>query len=151
MIQLMDARIALIALEIEIDAPRERVWKALVKETGSWWRKDFYVRASARAIVFEDRIGGRLYEDWGVGSGVVWGTVIAFDRGESFDLVMHSSLAWGGPRTSMLRIELSDRGKATTLKLTDSIHGRIDESGAASVREGWMMLFAEGLKPFVEK
>lgn len=149
--QLMDARIALVALEIEIDAPRERVWSALVKETSLWWRKDFYVQASARGMVFEDHIGGRLYEDWGEGSGVVWGTVIALDRGRSFDLVTQSALAWGGPRTSMLRVELADRGTRTTLKLTDSIHGRVDESGASSLHEGWTLLFAEGLKPFVEK
>lgn len=151
MTKLLDARIAFVALEIEIDAPRERVWKALVAETGLWWRKDFYVQASARGMVFEDRIGGRLFEDWGEGSGVVWGTVFAFDRGRSFDLVTQSSLAFGGPRTSMLRVELSDRGQRTTLKLTDSIQGRIDDDGANSLHEGWTLLFAEGLKPYVER
>lgn len=145
-----ESRVALIELEIPIAARRDRVWDALVSDAHAWWREDFYVGSSVKRIVFDARIGGHLYEDWGQGSGVIWGTVIALDRGRSFDLVTHSSLAWGGPRTSMLRVDLLEDGDRTLLKLTDSVHGRIDERGADALREGWRLLLGEGLKPFVE-
>lgn len=146
----MEARVALIEIEISIAAPREKVWRALTEETGAWWRKDFYVGPAPKGMVFEPRVGGRLFEDWGDGAGVLWGTVFAFDPGRSFDLITHSSAAWGGPRTSMLHVELRNQDKGTLLKVSDAVQGRIDETSAASLHEGWSLLFGEGLRPYVE-
>jgi uncharacterized protein YndB with AHSA1/START domain len=150
MIQLLEARVALIELAVSIAAPREKVWRALIEDTSRWWSKDFYVRDTAKGMVFEARVGGRLFEDWGEGAGVLWGTVFAFDPGRSFDLITHSSAAWGGPRTSMLHVELEDRDEGTLLKMSDSVQGRVDDASAASLHAGWTMLFGDGLKPFVE-
>jgi uncharacterized protein YndB with AHSA1/START domain len=69
--------VRVIELEIPIEAPIERVWKALVAETAKWWRRDFYTSNEAKRFVIEPVLGGRMYEDWGDGAGVVWATVNA--------------------------------------------------------------------------
>ena len=59
-------------MEIPINAPRARVWKALVEETTFWWPASFYTGPKARGLHIEPKLGGRMYEDWGKGAGVVW-------------------------------------------------------------------------------
>lgn len=140
-----------IDLEFPIAAPRERVWQALVVETGRWWRKDFYMGHPVQPIVFEARPGGRLYEDWGQGGGLLWYTVLAIEPPSALDLVGHLTPAFGGPASSMLRLCLKEASATSTvLQLSDSVFGRVGDESAARLREGWQLLFGEGLKPYVE-
>lgn len=139
-----------IDLEFPIAAPRERVWQALVAETGQWWRQDFYMGSPVQPMVFEARPGGRLYEDWGQGGGLLWYTVLALEPPAALDMVGHLTPAFGGPASSMLRLCLKDTGAMTLLQLSDSVFGRVSEDSAARLREGWQLLFGEGFKPYVE-
>jgi len=151
MIRILDARVALIELEIQIAAPRPRVWQAIVDETSLWWRKDFYVGKKPKGMVFEPQVGGRMFEDWGGGAGVLWGTIFAIAPEHSFDLRGEISPAFGGPRTWQLHAELKEKSRGTLVALTNSVIGKIDEEGAQSLRDGWEMLFGDsGLKGFVE-
>lgn len=151
MTRIFDAKVAISELEIAIAAPRSRVWRALVDETSLWWRKDFYVGKHPKGMFFEARVGGRMYEDWGDGAGVLWATVFAIAPETSFDLRGEISPAFGGPRTWQLHADLKDKGRGTVLQLTSSILGKIDAEGADTVRDGWEMLFGgSGLKAFCE-
>ena len=40
---------------------------------------DEFVEERTKAIVFEPRVGGSVYEDWGAGSGHLYGQVTAYD------------------------------------------------------------------------
>lgn len=140
-----------IELEFTVNTPRERLWRALVEETGRWWRKDFYMGNAVQPIVFEPRPGGRLYEDWGNGGGLLWYTVLAIEPPSALDLVGHLTSAFGGPASSMLRLCLKENGAATVLQLSDSVFGRVNDDSAARLRQGWQLLFGEGLKPYVER
>ncbi len=139
-----------IELEFPIAVPRERLWRALVEETGRWWRKDFYIGPAVQPILFEARPGGRLYEDWGQGAGLLWYTVLAMDPPGTLDLVGHLTPAFGGPATSMLHLGLKGSGGASLLQVCDSVFGRVSEDSASRLREGWQLLFGEGLKPYLE-
>ncbi len=70
---------ARVEVEVTIGAPRERVWRALVEETGQWWPSDFYVGQSPRGFILEARPGGRVYEDWGNEAGALWYTVLVVE------------------------------------------------------------------------
>lgn len=138
-------------LELTIAAPPERVWQAMVAETTAWWSKDFYTSSAAKGFVIEPRLGGHAFEDWGGGAGVIWYTVIAVDAPRS--LVMQGMItpAFGGPTQTLLQLTLEGRGAGTVLKLSDTRTGRVGNMKGSDTREGWRMLFEDGLKAHVER
>lgn len=141
---------ARVEMEVEIAAPPDRVWKALVEETGIWWPRSFYAGADTRAFVLEPRVGGRMYEDWGNGAGLLWFTVVSLDPPRALELAGHLFPAYGGPATSLVRIELSEARGATRLRLTDAIHGSLASDIEARLDAGWKELFAKAFKAHVE-
>ena len=146
-----------IELEFPIAAAPQRVWDALVKETGKWWPRDFYSDARAINMVCEPRLGGRLYEDWGGGGegrGRTWYTIQTFDPPRVLEMAGHLYPAYGGPSVTLVRIELVAEGggeAGTRLKLSDAVVGRADEGTKRSLEEGWRALVGVGLKENFEK
>src|SRR5882672_11327630 len=147
----MSVGLVRVELNIEIDASREKVWNAIIDDIGIWWPRDFYACADTKSFVIEPRVGGRLYEDAGDGNGVLWYTIIAIEATKSMNLAGYLAPPYAGPATTLLRLELESTAKQkTTLKVSDSVFGNVDESSVASLDAGWRALFADGLKKFVE-
>jgi len=142
--------IARIELEIPISAPRERVWKAMTENVSAWWPKDFYAGSSPRGYYIEPKLGGRMYEDWGDGNGLVWATVIGLDVPNWIHFVGHLAPPYAGPAMNMLRLELKASGKTTVLHLSDTVSGKVDEKARAEMHGGWIALFEKGMKAFIE-
>lgn len=142
-----------VELEIAIDAPPERVWKALVDDIGLWWRKDF-IDAATVAFVLEPRPGGRVFEDWGEGRGRLWYTVVTLEppaklllSGDFFALN-----CGGSSGTSLVTILLEpQRGERTLLKLNDSVFGNLAPDLREDLTQGWQLLIRDALAPFVER
>jgi hypothetical protein len=66
------------------------------------------------------------------------------------DLVGVSSPAWGGPRTHYHSFRLAEKDGVTLVRFTDAMHGRIDDAGETSLREGWLLLLNEALRAYCE-
>jgi DNA-binding transcriptional ArsR family regulator len=139
-----------IDLEIAIKAKPQRVWQALVEETSRWWLKDFYSRPEAKGFIIEPRLGGHAYEDCGESGGQVWYTVVGLEPHKSLSLLGHLIPAFGGPAMTMLQLRLVAKGKGTTLQLSDAILGKVGEGKLTQTRDGWRMLFEDGLRAYVE-
>ena len=136
-----------VELEIEIAAAPARVWSALMEQTTLWWPKDFYT-GPAKGFHIEPRIGGRVYEDWGDGAGVIWYQIFAMNPGVSLDLQGNMAVPFG-PAMTLLHLELEAHGKGTRLKVSDSTMGVACDRKEKV--DGWRRIFGEGLKRFVEK
>lgn len=146
------AEIVSVALDVPISASLDRVWKALIQDLSLWWRKDFHTSPRTKRMVLEPSVGGRLYEDFGNGEGVLWYTVVSIDRRKRLLLEGRLFPEYGGPATSLVDISAAETSAGgTLLKLTDSLVGRVGPNSAASFRSGWTLLFDEGLRPFVER
>jgi len=144
--------LARVEVEVTISAPRERVWKALVEETGQWWPKDFYVGQEPKGFIIEARPGGRVYEDWGNEAGALWYTVLVVEPPAVLELAGHLTPAFGGPATTTARLTLKEEGDATVVRVEDAVFGRVDENTSPRLREGWRALMGSGgLKGYVEK
>ena len=137
------AEVRHVSLQIEIDAPRERVWKSLVQETAAWWHKDFYTAENAKGFHIEPVLGGKMYEDWGDGAGQIWALVIGVRAPEFLQVAGDSSRDWGGPNRNLMTWRLEEHGTGTLLKFENSVYGRVTEGTADSLEKGWMQLFAE--------
>jgi uncharacterized protein YndB with AHSA1/START domain len=139
-----------VELEIPIRAGRERVWNALVSDIDLWWRKDFLV-TKAKRFVLEPRLGGRMYEDAGEGTGITWYNVQGITPNESLLLAGFLYPGYGGPATTLLQLTLEESGKETILRIKDAIFGELSDDAESAVGGGWRALFGDGLKRFVEK
>lgn len=135
-------------LEIPIQATRQRVWEALTQETSKWW--SFYTNNAAKQFIIEPKLGGRVYEDWGNGSGVLWFTVLAVDPPSSLSMTGLVTPAWGGPAESFVQFTLKASGKQTILQISNTVFGKVLDEKQSQAKEGWKMLLDDGLKQYVE-
>jgi DNA-binding transcriptional ArsR family regulator/uncharacterized protein YndB with AHSA1/START domain len=140
-----------VELEIPIAALQEKVWKALIEDFHLWWRKDFHTSKRTKRMTLEPKVGGRVFEDFGKGEGVLWYTIVGIDAPERLLFEGRLFPAYGGPATTLLELKLVPRGTGTVLQVSDSIFGAVGDGTAKSFKEGWTLLFAEGLKPFIER
>ena len=137
-------------LDATIAAPPARVWQALIEEIGKWWPKDFYALPDSAGMRLEPRVAGRVYEHSGSGAELLWFTVLALEPEKSLDLTGYLTPAFGGPALTMLLLELIPEGSTTILKISESLLGKVSEGGLQNMRDGWWLIFGEGLKGFVE-
>ena len=139
-----------IDLTIDIEAPRERVWQAIVEETGAWWLPDFYATPNPETVLMEPVPGGRVFEKSTDGGGLLWYQIQSIVPNESLHMTGQLAPPFGGPATSLLHLRLeSDQGK-TVLTITDCLFGNVDESTGENIEAGWRMLYGDGLKKYVE-
>jgi len=137
-------------LNLEIAKPHAAVWKAFTTDIHSWWPKDFYVTETPQRIVFEVKLGGRLYEDSGKGNGLVWYHVIALDAPNSITMSGFIAPPFGGPATSLLNVSFSAKAKsATSMEVSDSTFGCLGDTKATA--DGWRLLFQDSFKSWVER
>lgn len=141
-----------IELEIAIEAPREKVWRAIFEETEAWWLADFRVAGPDSKVSFDPTPGGRgMVEETADGGGLLWFHVqMHLPADFKIYLIGHIAPEWGGPTTSSLKLALLETETGCVLQITDSRHGHIDEKQTQSYSDGWKMLFSDGLKKFIE-
>jgi hypothetical protein len=139
-----------VELEIEIGAPPARVWKAPTAETTFWWPRSFYTNPKAKSFHIEPKLGGKMYEDWGGGEGLVWYRVFGIAKARPLELEGCMGVPYG-PAHTLLHLELEDKSGRTVLKLSDSTIGRIGHCGDGTKLDGWKQLFEIGLKGYVER
>lgn len=146
-----DFRVAAVELEVRIDAPPQRVWDALVNRTTNWWRKDFFTNPKTQAFRIEPRPGGRMYEDWGEDNGLVWATVLAVEAPHMIQFLGILTAQYGGPAHTVFQFSVESLGDGSVVKISDTIFGNIAEVQGSKMQEGWLLLFEQGLKPYVER
>lgn len=140
-----------IQLEIDIAADPDIVWRAYVNDVGAWWPEDFWTTSNPHEMKFDPTPGGQLIELGPNGAGVLWATVLAVEPGRAIDLVGHLAARYGGPATSLLRLEFTENeAGGTTLMVADSVFGAVDRAMESALRDGWLALFHEGLREHVE-
>ncbi|MCA9063707.1 MAG: SRPBCC domain-containing protein [Planctomycetaceae bacterium] len=134
-------------LDLFISVSTDRVWNAISAETSAWWPKEFVTSDRTKSFVIEPRLGGRAFEDFGNGEGLVWYTVVGMDAGRELILAGHLLPPFGGPATTALRLTLIPREHGTLLKIRDDRFGIL---GGEPPTEGWRTVFDDGLRRYLE-
>ncbi len=137
-------------LEVRIAATPERVWRALVEEASSWWHRDFYTGANPQGFHIEPRLGGRMWEDWGDGQGLVWGTVIGVRHREFLQVSGLLDASFGGPAGLIHTWRLAADGDATTLRFEETTYGATSMATLRSLDVGWKFMMERCLKGWIE-
>lgn len=151
--ELRPAHLSDLAMEVRIEAPPDAVWGALTEEIGAWWPAEFYTGgdAASREFVLEPHPGGRMYEDWGDGAGLLWATVYTVDPGKLLQVSGLGFPEWGGPSLWLGTWRLEADGDATLLRFQESAIGKTDAHYIGEKQKGWSYLFAGVLRAHVEE
>ena len=145
------ANIANLTMEISIDAAPERVWRALTEQIGAWWPNEFYAggNAGSRDFHIEAHPGGRMFESWDDGGGVLWGTVVTVKAAQQLQVLGAIFPNWGGPVQSYATWDLEAAEDGTLLKFDEHMLGNVSAAGLEDKDKGWTFLWA-ALKAHVE-
>ena len=144
------AAVCRIMLEIPIEAPKDRVWEALIQEADAWFVSDPGMGPADKTFHFEARVGGMMFEDWGNGNGVLWGHVIFCDSPNAVHVAGDCSPQWGGPNRGIMVWELAEAEGVTTVRFEHALHGSVSDKARASYEGGWKIQLVDGLKRYVE-
>jgi len=146
------AGLAEVALDWPIAASPQRIWAALFEQPELWWPSSHRAVGGESGMTFEPRLGGQLREQASNRAGVLWYSVIALDPLRSVDLAGNLAARYGGPATSLLRIEIvpGQADGSSVLKLTDSVFGRIGPELRTSIADGWQAIIGQGMVRFLE-
>lgn len=135
-----------IACELRFQAPPQRVFDAMTKETLKWFPHT-YGGDRVVAVVLEPFVGGRNYEDWGDGAGHLYGHVTGFDAPHGFST--RGRLMQGVVIDS--EFEFIADGAETILRMSKVAVGPMTEDEAASIGTyGDLNRFADALRAVVE-
>lgn len=132
--------------EIEIHAPVERVFNALVNDINDWW--EFRLEADNSHLTFDSKVGGFFMENWGNEQGAIWGTVLYFKENE--EIRLQGLLGMTGAVNSHYGYKLEGNGSSTSVKLSHSAVGLLDPEWEEAHSNGWALLLNK-LKMHVEK
>jgi uncharacterized protein YndB with AHSA1/START domain len=120
---------------IVVDAPAERVFELFTDGMGSWWPKDHHILEGELAeMVFEPRVGGRIYDRAADGSECAWARVLAYEPPDrvvfSWDIRCDWKIESDRAKTSEVEVRfIPDGPKRTRVELE---HRNLERHG-----EGW--------------
>jgi len=129
--------------EIEIDAPRDVVWRSLIEDVGSWWPHSF----QDGTISLEPWIGGRFMEEW-EGGGALYAVVTHLVAGTL--ITTSGQMGMPGARQYVKTYELESVGDRTIVRTTASTLGDISEERRENYRQGGLSLL-DALKAHAEE
>lgn len=135
--------------EVTFDAPPARVFDALTKNLSAWWGAPYLIRESARDLVVEPKLGGRVYEDWGGGDGALWATVTSLKKLDHIEWT--GRIGMGGAVIGVVSFTLEARGKGTLLKLSHRASGEVTRDTERNYGGGWQDNLGNRLRAFVER
>lgn len=142
------ARAVRIESELRIEAPAVRVFKALTEEQHDWYPYN-YGGPRVRTIVFEPRVGGACYEDWGDGAGQFYGTITHYDPPRAFTL--RGGLAGGTVLDNAFTLVERPDG-STIVQHSMTAFGELSDDDMHGIRtHGNLSLFTDHLRAWVER
>jgi DNA-binding transcriptional ArsR family regulator/uncharacterized protein YndB with AHSA1/START domain len=143
------AKVFKIEQEVVIDGAREQVFKALTENVENWWEFRLAPEGKSSKLSLDPVPGGQFIEKWGDHEGAVWGNVYYVNAPEEIRIFGH--LGMQGAVNSAYTYRLVENDGSTTLQLTHTASGLIEEEWEQSHKEGWNHLLGTLLKNYVEK
>jgi len=132
--------------EIKIKASADKVFAHLTGDVSPWWDHSFSEKP--KAIVLEPKVGGRFFEDFGNGNGVIYCTVMHIVKNKK--LVLQGAMGMAGAVFGNISFDLDEQDGATVLKLSHHAFGEVTEDHKKNYAGGWQALLGARLKGLIE-
>ena len=125
--------LAAINKTIMVEASQETAFETFTRHVTSWWPRSHTIfKDKVAEIVFDERVGGRVYERSEEGEEAEWADVLAWEPHERF-LVRWRVNPERGP--TELEIRFTPEGNKTRIDLEH--RGWDDPEGRANYGPGW--------------
>jgi uncharacterized protein YndB with AHSA1/START domain len=101
-----------------VNCNRGRAFEVFTREIGSWWPTDSCHSIGGEKIVdvvFEERVGGRIFERYGDGGECDWGSVLLWEPPERFVMKWHPGR--DDSRATELEVRFAAEGERTRVDL----------------------------------
>ena len=131
--------------ELTIAAPPEQVFRVLTQDFGSWYGEP-YVSAPTRMECF---VGGRVYEDFGEGQGMLLATVIDYKPPGHLRLMGPMNIP--GPVQGDIVFTLEEVAEGTRLLLSHRAIGKLASNIEERYIIGWDDLLNTRLRALIEE
>jgi uncharacterized protein YndB with AHSA1/START domain len=135
---------------ILVECPVETAFRVFTERTAEWWPFDGHsiFDEDVEAVVFEPRVGGRVYERSRTGEEGLWGSLTAWDPPSGFAMTWHP----GRDASNALNLEVrfQPEGAAT---LVEVVHTGFErrKPDAEAVRTGYEQGWGTVLDHFAEE
>ncbi len=129
---------------LEFPVSPMQLWETLVVRTSDWWPREAHTSPRTRRFVLEPCVGGRAYEDFGNGQGILWFSVVGLESGQRLQLAGMLLPPRGGPSLISLHLRVEARPSgASALTIEDE---RFGAAGADPPEPCLRSVFERGLR-----
>ena len=133
--------------ELRFAKRREHVFEAFL-DTQKWFQVS-YGEERLKRVINDRRVGGQIYEDWGDGTGKLYGTIGWWDAPTGFSQTSHQL---GRGITLSHRYEFVEDGDGTVLRHECSAFGPISDEMAEGIQwHGSLETFQEQLHAWIDR
>jgi hypothetical protein len=137
-------------VEVTVNHNIAHTWEFYFNQINSWWPKEFYSSPRTKQFHIQTFIGGKVYEDYGEGDGLIWGDVIGVDYLKSLELKGNLTRNFGGPVVTFEKYQFLAENGRTKLTYTIDFLGEVKPSTVASLEEGWKNLLQVHFKKYCQ-
>ena len=123
-------------------------WEVYFHHIEKWWPNTMHTSPNTKRFVVENKLGGLIYEDYGDGQGLVWGTIIGLNK--PYDALIKGTLSkdFGGPATTIEKLTMKEVDGTTEISYHIDFVGVVDQKTKKSLEDGWKMILEDHYKPY---
>jgi hypothetical protein len=114
-------------IEVEVATDVDGAFATWVERAASWWPRGHTLSAELAAVVFEPRVGGRIYERDTAGAEHTWGEVVVWEPPTRLECLWH--LAFPREEATHLSITFTPQGGATSVRLEQTGWDALGDAG----------------------
>ena len=142
----MQSAIEAVHKSLVVKCSPERAFEVFTREIGSWWPLDEYSIGQSKIteVVFEEQVGGRVFERHSDGGEGEWGRVLDWDPPHRFAMSWYPGS--DGSQATELEVRFSPEGGGTKVELEHrgwEILGERAAETRSSYDGGWAGVLAE--------
>lgn len=139
-------------VSVTVAHDKAHAWEYYFNQTNSWWSKEYYTSERTKRFTIDTYIGGQCYEDFGEGSGLLWGDVIGVDYTNWLLIRGNLTKDFGGPAISFEKFTFTEVAPSrTTVTYAVDFIGEISAESAASLKRGWEDILQVKFKAYCDK
>ncbi len=126
-----------IKIAIIVDQNVAHTWEYYFNQINLWWPRTYFSSPRTKRFLIQTFMGGKAFEDFGEGDGLIWGDVIGVDYLRSLEIRGNLTKAFGGPVLTFEKYEFERVNGKTRLTLSVDFLGIVKESTIQSLKKGW--------------